>query len=39
VGDVEGARGHWRAYLTYDPNSRWAERARRRLRVRGGAEG
>lgn len=39
VGEVEGARGHWRAYLTYDPNSRWAERARRRLRVRGGAEG
>lgn len=38
AGDGEGARRHWQAYLTYDPNSRWAERARRRLRVRGRAE-
>lgn len=38
VGDVDAARRHWQAYLTYDPNSRWAERARRRLRVRRGAE-
>lgn len=38
VGDVEAARRHWQAYLTYDPNSRWAERARRRLRIRRGAE-
>ena len=31
VGDLDGAREHWRAYLTFDPNSRWAEQARRRL--------
>jgi tetratricopeptide (TPR) repeat protein len=31
VGDLERARQHWRAYLTFDPNSRWAEQARRRL--------
>lgn len=30
-GDREGARRHWRAYLSYDPNSRWAEQVRRRL--------
>jgi tetratricopeptide (TPR) repeat protein len=35
VGDLEGARRHWRAYLGFDPNSRWAEQVRRRL----GAEG
>lgn len=31
VGDLAGARAHWRAYLTFDPNSRWAEQVRRRL--------
>jgi len=31
VGDFDRARQHWRAYLTFDPNSRWAEQARRRL--------
>jgi tetratricopeptide (TPR) repeat protein len=36
AGDVAAARGHWRAYLTYDPNSRWAEQVRRRL-LDGGA--
>jgi tetratricopeptide (TPR) repeat protein len=36
-GDVEGARRHWQAYVTYDPSSRWADRARRRLRRRGRA--
>jgi tetratricopeptide (TPR) repeat protein len=34
VGDLESARKHWRAYLTFDPNSRWADQARRRLRVK-----
>ncbi|MBM3973050.1 MAG: tetratricopeptide repeat protein [Planctomycetes bacterium] len=38
VGDLESARRHWQSYLVYDPNSRWAERARRRLRVRRGTE-
>jgi len=37
AGDVAAARGHWRAYLTYDPNSRWAEQVRRRLQADGGA--
>jgi tetratricopeptide (TPR) repeat protein len=37
VGDLEGARKHWRAYLTFDPNSRWAEQVRRRLRSNGGS--
>jgi len=32
MGDLELARKHWRAYLTFDPNSRWAEKVRRRLR-------
>lgn len=32
VGKFDQARQHWRAYLTFDPNSRWAEQARRRLR-------
>lgn len=31
TGDLERARRHWRAYLTFDPNSRWAEQVRRRL--------
>jgi len=31
VGEHERAREHYRAYLTFDPNSRWAEQARRRL--------
>jgi tetratricopeptide (TPR) repeat protein len=31
VGEREAARHHWRAYLAFDPNSRWAERVRRRL--------
>jgi tetratricopeptide (TPR) repeat protein len=36
VGDLDGARRHWRAYLTFDPNSRWAEQVRRRLQSNGG---
>ena len=32
-GDLEVAREHWRAYLTFDPNSRWAEQVRSRLRA------
>jgi tetratricopeptide (TPR) repeat protein len=36
VGDLDGARKHWRAYLTFDPNSRWAEQVRRRLQNAGG---
>jgi tetratricopeptide (TPR) repeat protein len=36
VGDMDGARRHWRAYLTFDPNSRWAEQVRRRLQSNGG---
>jgi tetratricopeptide (TPR) repeat protein len=31
TGDLEGARRHWRAYLSFDPNSRWADRVRRHL--------
>lgn len=31
TGDIEGARRHWRAYLSFDPNSRWADQVRRRL--------
>lgn len=31
VGELDRAREHWRAYLTFDPNSRWAEQVRRRL--------
>lgn len=31
LGQVEAARAHWRAYLAYDPNSRWADRVRKRL--------
>lgn len=37
LGDLPGARQHWRAYLTYDPNSRWAEQVRRRLQANGGS--
>jgi tetratricopeptide (TPR) repeat protein len=37
VGDLDGARRHWRAYLTFDPNSRWAEQVRRRLQTNGGS--
>ncbi len=37
VGDLERARKHWRAYLTFDPNSRWAEQVRQRLRKNGGS--
>lgn len=36
VGDLDGARRHWRAYLSFDPNSRWAEQVRRRLAANGG---
>jgi len=32
-GDLDGARRHWRAYLSFDPNSRWAEQVRRRLQI------
>ena len=35
VGDLDGARRHWRAYLAYDPNSRWADQVRRRLQLHG----
>jgi tetratricopeptide (TPR) repeat protein len=37
AGDLDGARRHWRAYLTFDPNSRWAEQVRRRLQSNGGS--
>jgi tetratricopeptide (TPR) repeat protein len=37
IGDMDGARRHWRAYLTFDPNSRWAEQVRRRLQANGGS--
>lgn len=36
AGDLDGARRHWRAYLSFDPNSRWAEAVRRRLQNNGG---
>lgn len=32
IGELGRARRHWSAYLRFDPNSRWAEQARRRLR-------
>lgn len=38
-GDLEGARRHFRAYLSYDPNSRWAEQVRQRLRQLEGRRG
>ncbi len=37
VGDMDGARAHWRAYLTFDPNSRWADQVRRRLQSNDGS--
>jgi len=37
IGDLDGARRHWRAYLSFDPNSRWADQVRRRLETNGGA--
>ncbi len=30
-GDLAEARRHFRAYLSYDPNSRWADQVRQRL--------
>jgi len=35
VGDLAGARRHWRAYLEHDPSSSWARRVRQRLRELG----
>jgi len=35
LGDLDGARRHWRAYLSFDPNSRWADQVRRRLETNG----
>jgi len=35
VGDLQGARRHWRAYLSFDPNSRWADQVRKRLQNHG----
>ncbi|MBL9078870.1 MAG: tetratricopeptide repeat protein [Planctomycetes bacterium] len=35
-GAIDEARRHWRAYLSFDPNSRWAEQVRRRLQAHGG---
>ena len=32
-GELDGARRHWRAYLSFDPNSRWADQVRRRLQL------
>ena len=31
LNDLSGARRHWQAYLTQDPNSPWATRVRDRL--------
>ncbi|MGE3171275.1 MAG: tetratricopeptide repeat protein [Planctomycetota bacterium] len=39
MGDTARARTHWRAYLGFDPNSRWAEQVRRRLAGEGGDAG
>ncbi|MBX3461784.1 MAG: tetratricopeptide repeat protein [Planctomycetes bacterium] len=36
AGEVDDARRHWRAYLSFDPNSRWADQVRRRLQAHGG---
>jgi tetratricopeptide (TPR) repeat protein len=36
AGELEAARRHWRAYLSFDPNSRWADQVRRRLQTHGG---
>ena len=35
AGDGVGARAHWQAYLSRDPFSRWAQRARARLAEQG----
>ncbi|MCR9243451.1 MAG: tetratricopeptide repeat protein [bacterium] len=35
AGDLERARRHWRAYLSFDPNSRWADQVRRYLQING----
>lgn len=35
AGDLDGARRHWRAYLSFDPNSRWADQVRRYLQING----
>ncbi|MBL8729116.1 MAG: tetratricopeptide repeat protein [Planctomycetes bacterium] len=35
AGELEAARRHWRAYLSFDPNSRWADQVRRRLQTHG----
>ncbi|MBL8734554.1 MAG: tetratricopeptide repeat protein [Planctomycetes bacterium] len=37
LGCLQEARQHWRAYLTFDPNSRWADQVRRRLQANGGS--
>ena len=34
LGQVDEARQHWEAYLKLDPESKWAEIARRHLRSR-----
>lgn len=34
LGELEEARAHWEAYLKLDPESKWAEIARRHLRSR-----
>jgi tetratricopeptide (TPR) repeat protein len=39
AGDLASARRHWQAYLSYDPNSRWAEQVRRRLGGRSSGRG
>lgn len=36
AGELDSARRHWRAYLSFDPNSRWADQVRRRLQTHGG---
>lgn len=36
AGELDAARRHWRAYLSFDPNSRWADQVRRRLQAYGG---
>ena len=36
AGEFDAARRHWRAYLSFDPNSRWADQVRRRLQTHGG---
>jgi tetratricopeptide (TPR) repeat protein len=39
AGELEGARRHFRAYLSYDPNSRWADQVRQRLQQLEGRRG